>query len=342
VGYCSTISCVSGNMYHEGYVFTFVMLTINAYICIRSLTEETTLVDRSSPSSLHVSVQDGEESYQQMDEAVVDNIALLDSVPQNKYFCLLYDSQKKKSCTHTDLGLQLRDCNWHGIIKNLVRYGLLITTITGIIPTVAYDDPNQFQVLVLMERAHIFGIMVGIAFILVALSIRLVLRVLTNLCEMENGRIRCEFRLEAINPEDAWTKIENLFDFLLLCINVILLVCYVCVAPARTPASWFCTKYKSQLQCSAADRNLSALLTPWPCVWDASCEVPCSYPNCTYQINGQGIAMEYFVLAYSLLFLSSYMSSFSGGMTKPAERDQVRECLCPNYSCLTPSYEKHE
>jgi len=163
---------------------------------------------------------------------------------------------------------------------------------------------------------------------------------LLHLCEMENGRIRCEFRLISISPEDAWTKIENLFDFLLLVTNIVLLVYYMSVVPGRTPASWFCTKYKSQIQCVAGDRNISALLTPWPCVWNPTSEVPCSNPNCTYEINGEGIAMEYFVLAYSLLFLSSYMSSFSGGMTKPAERDPVRECICPDYSCGTPAFEE--
>jgi len=123
--------------------------------------------------------------------------------------------------------------------------------------------------------------------------------------------------------------VENVFDFILLIANLVVVSYYMSVSGDRTPASWFCMKYQDKAQCMAADRNLSELLLPWPCQWNTIYEVPCSKPTCSYEINGEGIALEYFALAYALLFLASYMSSFEGGMTKPSERESVAECCCP-------------
>ena len=49
VGYCPSISCISGNIYFEGYVFMFVVFMTFAYLNVRFITDARRMARHSQP-----------------------------------------------------------------------------------------------------------------------------------------------------------------------------------------------------------------------------------------------------------------------------------------------------
>jgi len=322
VGYCGSISCIAGNIYYQGYVFTFIVLVINAYISLRSISFSHEVEDVIVRQNLGASGNN--DRYVELEEQATEQKEnLFATTTVSKHLWLLYDSETKTTIAFTDRVLVTDQCsscwNWNVWVQCFMRIGLAVTTISGILPVIAYDDPNTGAVYVILETGHTTGISIGVFTIIVALIIRLIGRAFRG----ENSRIA--------PAELLWTKIENSLDFCLLVANIAVVIYYILILPPRTPASWFCTGYKDHTQCLAEDRNISALLQPWPCRWDSADFVPCQNPTCDWEKNAQGLIVEYFVLTYLMLFFSSFATSISGGFATVGDRDKGK-CLC----CSSP------
>jgi len=311
IGYCGTISCIAGNIYYQGYVFMSVVLSINAYICLRSLSLSTEIEDIEK----EIEHPPGNEDYK-------DLLHVEEPVKAHQEIGYIYDADTKEICSclskrPIDVISPYLDGNI--ILRSFIRFGVILTTFTGILPDVAYDDPQATPLAVLSDNLHLFGIVSGIAIILFMLALRVLSRFLTDCCSSQNTHK---------NPSEViMTRVEYILDFILVLILMALLIYFAISRGPRLPRSWFCLDHQNQIECMASDRNLSSLLQPWPCVWGVTNSIAeCTNPQCPWEKNAQGVVVEFFVLNYVIVLIASYLSSFAGPLSQIAPSE--RKCSC--------------
>jgi len=311
IGYCSTISCIAGNMYYQGYVFMSVIFCINAYICLRtiSVSGEITQIEQ-------------EMTHLPENEDYKELLNVEENIKPHKDFGYIYDAENKVICPcwgKSPRVLLSPYLDGNITLHNLLRLGIIVTTFTGILPAIAYDDPIASPLAVLSNSLHVLGLSTGIAIIMVTLAVRVVCRFSTDCCSPNTTKKK--------SSEVIFTRVEYTLDFILFLINVALLVYFLLhFRAARTPQSWFCMGYENNIECNAADRNLSTLLMPWPCVWNQTNREECTNPHCPWEYNAEGVIVEYFVLVYVIVLLASYLSSFAGPLSEIAS--PKGKCLC--------------
>jgi len=298
VGYCGTISCVSGNIYFQGYVYMFVIFMVNAYIYLRALA--------FYPSD-YTDDQKEDDSYHDM---------LADDAPREhprpkkvREAWPCYDIYSKTFCPwRNNCSSEVAEnCGLNHILRDIVRVGLICTTFTGILPTIAYDDPKEASFLLLFEASHLVGIIGGCGLILVGL----VSRTFCRCCNDIRGKDKSEYPSERI-----FTRMEYAVDFLIICISITLIFIFGNYRQTTDiPAAHFCLQYKTPDSCNALDRDLPDILKPWPCVWNStelSTAYLCTNPTCDWQTHAIGITTEYFLLSYIMLLLASFVTSIRG------------------------------
>jgi hypothetical protein len=246
-----------------------------------------------------------------------------DDEHKNTYFPILYDAinQEKFPCRGGKLNDQVKGyLEGNVVLSNLLKIGVIMTTFTGLLPALAYDDPAENRLSVILNVLHVAGLGVGIIIILIALTIRIICRFSSDCCrEKKSEEPKSDFVL--------FNRIEYILDFFLLIFNLVVLFRFLLNNPDTIPQSWFCTTYSNSIECTAADRNLTSYLLPWPCVWDQKMRVECTNPNCPWEFNAESVVVEYFMLSYAVLLLASYLSSITGALSPSNNRHQ-HHCSC--------------
>jgi hypothetical protein len=204
VGYCSTISCISGNIYYQGYVFMFVIFCFNASIGFRALSE----VADNYP----VKTEPGSKGSKEGE-------------------VVKYRKQKKVK-KHP---LFFQACEWNHNVRVILRIGLLLTTFTGIMPTVAYDNSSLSPLAVAIANGHVVGIVVGSGLILLSLTANTGRRIINEAksCrEIDEDTKLEEYHLQSdvTHPKNYQskivTRIEYIIDLILVIITVTMIVCF--------------------------------------------------------------------------------------------------------------------
>jgi hypothetical protein len=190
-----------------------------------------------------------------------------------------------------------------------VMCGVLLTTLTGILPTVAVDPLEDNRLYSFMEACHIGGIMCGI-----------LLFIKGNLSRIWGGYCMYRYGVPHGNHElDTSVMIDcsTIFFFVAMLEDLLFHMWYM----KPVAQSHICIKYHTEAECNGEDRDLHSLRLntteqPWPCVWDRSAIVHCTNPKCNFDFNANMIFAEYYTLACSLVILASYQSQGLAGIDK--------------------------
>jgi hypothetical protein len=245
-----------------------------------------------------------------------------DDEHKNTYFPILYDAinQEKFPCKGGKLTDQVRGyLEGNVVLANLLKIGIIMTTFTGILPALAYDNPDENRLPVILNVLHIAGLGIGIIIILVTLTVRIICRLSSDLCGKKKlPDVKFDYVL--------FNRIEYILDIIILIFNLVVLFRFLMSNPGAIPQSWYCTTYSNSIECMAIDRNLTSFISPWPCVWDQKMSVECTNPNCPWEKNAEYIVVEYFMLSYAILLLASYLSSINGALS-PTKNGEV-DCIC--------------
>jgi len=264
VGYCSTMSCIAGNIYYQGYVFMFVIFCFNASIGLQALAAGGDTIDyRLCPNCK----------------------ALL------KSFCVNL---------------------WRNILITILRAGLLFTTFTGILPTIAYDDASYSMLLETISNLHLIGVGLGCGLVLFGLTVRTIWRIYCDIRSCCHGGNQSEKE----EQQQPWLgRLEIVLDIVLLVICLAMIATYYDQSKKTSDAQGLhlCILYEDVIQCNATDREPS-VRKDWPCYWNSSFSHvhACSEPNCKWTENSKSVIAEFYVFSYVILFLASYLSSIDG------------------------------
>ena len=280
-GYAASISRVSASIYSEGYVFMFIaLITIAVYLLRRINFVQEMILRRTSRIRL---LTCGSPT-----KAAADALA--------------------KAFEDTDQGRAPGDAYTRRFrCDRALRYGIVLTGITGVIPDRADDcdlDPSVGSCSNrIMRKLHLAGIGAGVAITLVAAL----------------ARMACTFSLYTTDKGKKRARFAVGLAVLATLATLGFLVAFMIVLdPQKDEAAemHLCTLYTSRAACVGEHvprrwYNLTVdELGAWPCRWDDAAivtEKPCTNPDCKdgdhLAIMQASIICEFHLLLYWIVTL---------------------------------------
>lgn len=209
--------------------------------------------------------------------------------------------------------------------------GLVLTTFTGIMPTIATDPESDGRLEDVMSKLHTVGIFFGVLLIAVGALHRSVPYFTVwkdifcgtgrpvdgsprDYCGKYGAPCCCnwvdgDYR---IGPPEWLTS--SLIDFIGFVIFIFVAGIFVYTSSQAgdlTYSSHYCTKYDTMDTCLGLNRDINILslnttVNPWPCAWDPRAVVPCTNPTCDYELNALEVVSEFWVLTMAIMTMAAY------------------------------------
>lgn len=183
--------------------------------------------------------------------------------------------------------------------ERLISFGVVCTTLTAIMPTIATDPRERQHLSDTMSTLHTFGVAIGVTTMAAGAChrtvtfFRLAFPCRPSKVDAPQRRVNCLpctwVRNSHIIGYPEWVA-GVAVDAVIFVTFFTALVSFVYYTSHRestpTPRSHYCVLYESEDRCHGDGLDLDALgLTPWPCIWSNSSLVHCFNPNCKIEHN---------------------------------------------------------
>jgi len=191
--------------------------------------------------------------------------------------------------------------------EQLIIVGVVATTLTGIMPTIATNPLDRSALADTMTVVHSFGVLFGVVLMVLGASYRTVtffrLLLPTPPAGHRAGRwniMPCTWVKNVLTigyPEWAAGTAVDALILTIFSAALVILIIYMSNAHPLVDRAHFCINYKNEVECLALDLDIGALdLAPWPCVWANNSVSPCINPNCDSNYNSAEMIAEFWVL----------------------------------------------